>query len=778
MTKVSRCAVRPHGLLRSRDVLLSVVLLLGTALVLQPGMKAQRVGDFEVLGPGGGGGTFHAAISPLDPQTAMVACDMTGTYLTHDGGRSWRMINLRAMSAGFGFDPKDPKILYALGMALWQSTDGGVSWKVLWPKPSSIGGWNNNEDHAEVELTSSSGMTLPAATAFAVDPRDGRQLWVVVKEHGSALYHSDDRGESWKRVTMLPGEARGVTVAASGIWMSGPQGFWRWEDGKLFAPSVSATEDYWHESWADADGPGAAAPVTLLGVHDGALYLTKAARGASSEWKKAVLPGDGGTVITAAAGHDGRTFYASFNELHLDGRTWMGLAKSSDAGATWSVLWKDDGGGNATLHDAWITPALGSTWGDAALNLAVSTTDHSLLYATDYGRTMRSVDGGEHWEALYSHATQSAGQLSWVSSGLDVETSWGTFWDPFDPQRMFVGFTDIGLFRSEDGGRSWISSTQGMPQAWKNTTYWVVFDPEVRGRMWAATSFVHDLPRPKMWRHQSVGGYRGGVCVSEDGGRTWKVSGEGLPQGAVTHLLMDPRSKAGQRVFYAAVTGRGVYKSSDDGRTWQLHNAGIGFEKPMAYRLALASNGDLYVVLVRRSEKDVDDAENFGAVYRSKDGAATWQKVSLPRGVSGPNGITVDPHDPARLYLAAWPHPFGPHGSDGGIYLSTDKGAHWSRIFSANEHIFDVTYDPRNPRELYATGFESSAWISKDAGEHWRRIEGYNFMWGQRVFADPVRPGWVYINTFGGGVWHGRTGAKPGLEDIATPQAMPADRSR
>jgi hypothetical protein len=43
-----------------------------------------------------------------------------------------------------------------------------------------------------------------------------------------------------------------------------------------------------------------------------------------------------------------------------------------------------------------------------------------------------------------------------------------------------------------------------------------------------------------------------------------------------------------------------------------------------------------------------------GALYRSRDGAESWEKVSLPEGVNGPNGLSIDPADPARWYLAAW----------------------------------------------------------------------------------------------------------------------------
>ena len=65
--------------------------------------------------------------------------------------------------------------------------------------------------------------------------------------------------------------------------------------------------------------------------------------------------------------------------------------------------------------------------------------------------------------------------------GLDVTNSYGYHFDPFDSKRQFITYTDIGLFRSEDGGTSWMSSTAGVPRRWVNTTYWMVFDPEGEG---------------------------------------------------------------------------------------------------------------------------------------------------------------------------------------------------------------------------------------------------------------------------------------------------------
>src|ERR1035438_3052914 len=60
---------------------------------------------WRILGPGGGGSLFHPTVSPHDSRTALVACDMTGSYLTHDGGATWRIFNLGETVQSFLFDP-------------------------------------------------------------------------------------------------------------------------------------------------------------------------------------------------------------------------------------------------------------------------------------------------------------------------------------------------------------------------------------------------------------------------------------------------------------------------------------------------------------------------------------------------------------------------------------------------------------------------------------------------------------------------------------------------
>ena len=258
-----------------------------------------------------------------------------------------------------------------------------------------------------------------------------------------------------------------------------------------------------------------------------------------------------------------------------------------------------------------------------------------------------------------------------------------------------------------------------------------------------------------------------------DGARNWTVSNHGMEEAAVTHILLDPRSPKGNRTLYAAAFGRGVYKSTDNGRTWSLRNNGLRSDprnQPFAWRLTLGQDNTLYLVVARRSERGkIGDADD-GAVYRSTDGAETWTPLPLPPGVNGPNGLTIDPTDARRLYLSAWGVAGRESDTGGGIFVSSDAGAHWRNTLASSQHVYDVTVDPRNPNVLYASGFDQAAFRSTDRGETWARIKGFNFKWGQRVIPDPQDPSLIYVTTFGGSVWHGPAAGDPSaVEDVVGP---------
>jgi hypothetical protein len=383
---------------------------------------------------------------------------------------------------------------------------------------------------------------------------------------------------------------------------------------------------------------------------------------------------------------------------------------------------------------------------------------------------MKTIDGGRTWSGVYSHTLPGGAA---VSTGLDVTTTYGVHFDPYDRKHLAVSCTDIGYQHSFDGGKSWIRSVTGVPADWVNTCYWVAFDPAVPNKCWAGWSGIHDLPRGKMTRDpQWKAKCRGGICVSLDGGRTWKPSVTGMGFDApVTSVVVDPHSPVGKRVLFATVYNKGLFKSVDDGRTWKLHNKGIG-DNTCAFEITLAGNGDLYLV-VSPTPDPVAGAPRFypGALYKSTDGAESWQLLRVVAGDTlFPSGIGVDPLNPRRIFLACWSDItlgdlFGAvvrkTGGDrnivlpGGIFRSEDGGQTWVSLVGPREYVYDVTVDGHHPGRVYANTFMGKALRSDDQGNTWRTIRGYDFHWGHRVLVDENDPEQVYMTTYGSGIWHG-----------------------
>src|SRR5207237_6937957 len=100
-------------------------------------------------------------------------------------------------------------------------------------------------------------------------------------------------------------------------------------------------------------------------------------------------------------------------------------------------------------------------------------------------------------------------------------------------------------FQAEDGIRE--SSVTGVQTCALPISYWIEFDPEVKGRVWSVNSWTHDLPRPKMWRRNGIRGYRGGVCRSEDGGNTWTKSNDGMAETDRKSVVQGKSGRVGRR---------------------------------------------------------------------------------------------------------------------------------------------------------------------------------------------------------------------------------------
>jgi hypothetical protein len=104
---------------------------------------------------------------------------MTGSYVTYNGGESWRMFNLHSPVDFYVFDPLDSNTVYANSLALFKSTDKGVTWNLLYPSPSQTLGLVSKGDHAE-EMVVTRDSTIREVQALAVDPENSKKLSAVI----------------------------------------------------------------------------------------------------------------------------------------------------------------------------------------------------------------------------------------------------------------------------------------------------------------------------------------------------------------------------------------------------------------------------------------------------------------------------------------------------------------------------------------------------------------------------------------------------------------------
>src|SRR5438445_13793799 len=103
------------------------LLRFAVAALLMTNAGDSRPGDFKIIGPGGGGAMFHPTISPHDPNIVLVSCDMTGSYITHDAGKSCRMFNLRGAVQISALDPLDRRVIYSKSNGMWRRQAEGDS---------------------------------------------------------------------------------------------------------------------------------------------------------------------------------------------------------------------------------------------------------------------------------------------------------------------------------------------------------------------------------------------------------------------------------------------------------------------------------------------------------------------------------------------------------------------------------------------------------------------------------------------------------------------------
>ena len=291
-----------------------------------------------------------------------------------------------------------------------------------------------------------------------------------------------------------------------------------------------------------------------------------------------------------------------------------------------------------------------------------------------------------------------------------------------------------------------------------------------------------------------VGAVNGGVWKSDDYGRTWNPIFDHEPTqsiGSIAVAASDPTivyvgSGEGLHRPDLAV-GDGMYRSSDAGKTW-IHLGLPDAEQIPA--LAVDPRDPNRVFAAVLGHPYGPNAER--GVYRSSDGGRTWQKVLSKDENTGGSDIEIDPSNPDVIYASLWESREGPwednndfDGTGGGLFKSVDNGVTWRSLKNGlpkDLSQINVAIAPSDSRRLYATVALAAGTLavyrSDDAGENWTQITtdprpagriGGGDLGVPKV--DPKNPDIVYVastvtmrSTDGGKTWSGFRGA-PGGDD-------------
>jgi photosystem II stability/assembly factor-like uncharacterized protein/chitodextrinase len=319
-------------------------------------------------------------------------------------------------------------------------------------------------------------------------------------------------------------------------------------------------------------------------------------------------------------------------------------------------LWTDVGG-------AWRSDDNGQTWyairnGLGVRTLVVDPRDADKVVQAENDGLYRTEDGGDTWSYVVETTFKANGAARDSAGDVIVRK-------PDNPDVLLAAPLKDNLLRSTDGGQTW-NKLKTTPDNIFPTDIW--YHPNRPNHVFLCYNDDHETERT-------------GVAHSTDGGVTWSIvmSGGEHPTG----LTLDPGNN--DIIYGSEWRTNNVYRSTDGGKNWSSHDAGI------------PGDAQLYDIWYDSSAIYVGGGE---AIYRLPAGGSTWTTYSesttanydVSNWFFGPpdmiGGVAIDQNDPDVWYMAGtYAH-----------FKSTDHGTSWTYSSLGIEEMvgMDIATDPRN----------------------------------------------------------------------------------
>jgi len=377
-----------------------------------------------------------------------------------------------------------------------------------------------------------------------------------------------------------------------------------------------------------------------------------------------------------------------------------------------------------------------------------------------------STDGGEDWFPSNQGITTRIGP-----TGDGIPVFCATI-DPSNPDTIWVGTqSQRGIFKSTDGGKTWKKMDSGVVERDGITFRGFTIDPHNSDIVYAAaelSSWVWNNGQPRTGREFDM--TAGVVYKTTDGGQSWEAVWRG--QNLARYIWIDPRDS---NVIYVSTGifdreaansdpvarkpgGEGLLKSTDGGQTWTHINNGLD-NLYVGSLFMHPTNPDILLA----ATGNVQYRQN-GGVYLTTDGGALWTRV-LQVYDDMAEVVEFSTSNPSIAYAASL-HDF---------CRSEDGGRTWKRMSGGSEDGWgppgvragipiDLQADPRDPDRVFANAYGGGNFLSEDGGRNWRvASKGYTGALTRDVAVDPTQPGRVivagrsglFVSYNGGSDWEG-----------------------
>ena len=527
---------------------------------------------------------------------AFAANPERGVYRTQDGGKTWQQVLKKDDKAGasdVAIDPSNPNIVYAgfwemrrypwdltsggPGSGLYQSRDGGDTWKQLTGTGLPTGTWGK--------------------VGVAVAPSDGRRVYALIEADSGGLFRSDNGGESWTRISASRlVRQRAWYYSTLTVNPKNPDEVWfpqvpmvkTIDGGKTLTLVDSIPHGDNHDLWFDPTNPK-----RMIVANDGGTAITVNGGGS---WLAVRLP-IGQCYHIAADNRD--PYHVACAEQDLG--TAQGPSNSLSRGGIGASLWHDVGGGEAghvvskaddpdivfageylgiiTYYDhktgqsrnVSAYPENPSGHGPADFKyrfqwtapIAPSPHDPNVIYHAAQV-LFKTVDGGQSWTAISGDLTRNdkskqqwaGGPITGDNTGVEFySTIFAVAESPKEKGLIWTGSDDGLVHLTRDGGKTWKNVTAAMPGF-----------PE-----WGTVSIIEPSPHDPATAYVVVKNYRLGdnapyLYRTSDYGATWKRLDGSLPRDLFLHSVREDPVRRG--LLYLG-TEKGVMFSWDDGATWR-----------------------------------------------------------------------------------------------------------------------------------------------------------------------------------------------------------------